>query len=175
MGMYSRDRWLLFVLFAPCVLMTSAVLLPWSLLGFLLFVPGVLGLSGIVGLLLGWIGFVAPRFAVRRRGMIGVLLVMGSCAAVLGMLLASGAHSPDHGWDLSYLVGLGGSSLSYAAIAGFFLAGLVRTRDLSDEAAPLGVWTCALSIVIAIGASIVPFGVLLFVAGAPMARAFVSP
>jgi len=175
MSLYSSERWLLFVLFAPCVLMTSAVLLVWSLLGLLLFVPGVLGLSGIVGLLLGWIGLVAPRFVMRRRGLISVLLVMGLCAALLGMLLASGAHSPDHGWDLSYLIGLGGSSLSYAAIAGFFLIGLARTPSSGEGGAPLGVGICALSVVIALGASILPLGVLMFVAGAPMAKAFVNP
>lgn len=165
---------MLFVLFAPCVLMTSMVLLVWSLFGLLLLAPGVLGLSGIVGLLLGWIGLVAPRFALRRRGLIGALLVMGLCAAALGMLLASGAHSPAHGWDLSYLVGLGGNSLSYAAIAGFFLVGLVRSRSTAEMRAPLGVGTCVLAAVIAIAASILPLCVLMFISGAPMARAFMD-
>ena len=87
MSLYSDERWLLFVLFVPCVLMTSAVLLAWSLLGLLLFVPGVFGLSGIAGLLLGWIGLIAPRFAVRHRGLIGALLVMKYAPETKGLTL----------------------------------------------------------------------------------------
>jgi hypothetical protein len=171
MNLYSSRGRAMFVLFAPCVLTTSAVLLPWSLMGLLLAAPGLLGLAGIAGLLLGWIGLAAPGFAMRRRGLIVALLIAGLCAAALGVLAASGARSPGHGWDLSYLVGLGGSSLGYAAIAGVFLAGLARARPAGGHDARPGAWTWLLAIVVAISASIVPLVVLMFAAGVPAIRA----
>lgn len=171
MNLYSNRGWTMFVLFAPCVLMTTAVLLPWSLMGLLLAVPGLLGLAGIVGLLLGWIGLAAPGFAVRRRGLVGTLLVAGLCAAALGVVLAVGARSPERGWDLSYLVGLGGCSLGYAAIAGFFLAGLVQARPAGERDERPGTWTFVAALAVATCAAIPPLLVLMFVSGVAAVRA----
>ncbi len=179
MNLYSCRRWWLFLLFAPCVLMTCAVLLAWSVLGLFLLAPGVLGLSGIVGLLLGWIALIAPKFALRCRGLMSALLFMGLCAASFGVAIGASimadALKSSHRWDWSYVVGLGGCSLGYAAIAGFFLLGFARTRPSVNEHAPLGVAACACASVIALGASILPLGVLLFVSGAPVMRALVKP
>jgi len=164
MNLYAGPRrWGLFVLLAPCVLATDAVLLAWSLLGLLLFVPGVLGLAGLAGLLLGWTGLAAPGFVRRHRVLVGALLVAGLCAAVLGMILGWSAHSAS-GHDLAYLVGLGGTSLGYAAIAGFFLAGVARAHE--DARAPAR-GTLALAAVLALATALLPVGVLLFVSGLP--------
>jgi hypothetical protein len=163
MSLYAESRPNLFIVLAPCVLATIAVLTLPSIMGLLLVVPGVLGLCGLTGLLLAWLGLFSPGLIRKAAPLVVGLLVMGLGAAAWGMAaapnaLAGAAQHADMGW----LGGIVAPSVSFAATDLFFLWAVLGSfeRPAGNEDKPsFEIYAAAL--LTAVFTAVIPIAVLI--------------
>lgn len=124
-SLYARRRPLLFLALTPAIFFILMALIPASVAGLILILPGLSGLAGLVGMTMAWIGLLAPGLVERRGGTIIFLLAASIPAMILGLavLLINTKGVPMHAVDP--MMAVGPAAMAFAVLAIFFIAGVV--------------------------------------------------
>lgn len=165
-SLYATRQPLLFLALAPVMVCMLIILVPASVAGLFLIIPGLSGLAGLVGLTMAWFGLLAPGFAMRREGTIVFLLVCSVPAIILGLcLLASDTRNASSHW-VDPMMAAGPASAAFFVLAAFFLTGVMAWNSAAIKPVAIYIrrWKIA-GIVVACMTLPIPLGYALIVTG----------
>lgn len=124
-SLYARRHPLLFLALAPAIFCILIVLVPVSIVGLLVIVPGLSGIAGLIGMTMAWVGLIVPRLVERRGGTIIFLLAASMPAILVGLsiLFIDTRGVPSHAVDP--MMAAGPAAAAFTVLAIFFVAGVI--------------------------------------------------